>query len=147
MKYSSILIAFFLLLGCKGEVDKEKKVNQGIVIEPIDCVDRIFQKDSVLGDIRNYASEKISLSETIDNYTNGLQSLDYTDCPDKFRSAFQEHIQAWLNIKIVSDNYPSLRGELHDIFAELEKSSDSIAFKSLVKQIWDSWKMVEEQAR
>jgi len=47
-------------------------------------------------------------------------------------------------LKKVSDKYPELRGELHVIFAELEKKKDSLEFKLLETRISDTWNIVEE---
>jgi hypothetical protein len=55
-------------------------------------------------------------------------------------------MEAWKMVTKVTDKYPLLRGELHDIFAELEKSKDSTEFNDLVKQVWNTWKKVEENA-
>ena len=111
------------------------------------CIERIFKKDSVLGEIRNHASEKISLSQAIMDSTAELESLDYSDCPGKFVSSFHRHIAAWKMVTKVTDNYPSQRGELDDIFVKLEKSEDSTEFKFLVKQVWDTWNEVEESTQ
>jgi len=92
------------------------------------------------------SAQTISLSETIINYTRDLKSLDFSNCPNDFKIAFEKHIKAWLNFKTLSDKYSSIRGELHDIFDELEKSEDSIVFKQLVGNIWDTWKLVEQSA-
>jgi len=147
MKLFLILVTFLLILGCKGPKEKHNNSDLTIEIEGKNCVNQVLKRDSVFGEIRNHASENISLSETINNYTNDLKSIDYINCPEKFKSAFHAHIEAWLEIIKVSDKYPSLRGELHDIFAKLEKSEDSTEFKLLVKQIWDTWKIVEVSSK
>lgn len=108
------------------------------------CVEYIFEQDSIFGDIRNHASEKISLSEAINNYSKNLKSLDYSHCPEEFESAFNKHADAWLDFRKVSDKYPLLRGELHDIFEIIEKSEDSTEFKSRLNQILETWKLIEE---
>ena len=146
MKYFLNLIVILLVLSCNNAGNKSSKTKLESVtdIEKTGCMESILKRDSVLGEIRNHASEQISLSETIDNYTNSLKSLDYSDCPDKFTIAFHEHIEAWLAVKKVSDKYPELRGELHVIFSELEKKKDSLEFKSFETKIFDTWKVVEK---
>lgn len=135
------------LLGCRGIGEKQDSSHTGLDAKQVKCVERIFKKDSVLGDIRNHASEKMSLSQAINNYTSKLEAINYNDCPEKFTSAFLKHIEAWKLVKKVTDKYPSMRGELHDIFAKLEKSNDSTEFKILAQQIWDTWDMVKEHAK
>ncbi|WP_299885719.1 hypothetical protein [uncultured Lacinutrix sp.] len=141
MKSLFVFISFLLLLGCKGN---EEKLNISNLKTETDCIKEIFKKDSIYGEIRNHASKNISISETITIYTKNLKSLDYSNCPDEFKSAFYKHIQAWLDFRKVSDKHPSLRGELHDTFTKLEKSEDSIEFKSRLKQIFDTWEFVKK---
>lgn len=140
------MVLILLWSGCKGPEKKDNNSGIKITAEGKKCMEQILQKDSILGEIRNHASENISLSETISNYTVELRSLDYKYCSEEFKSAFNDHIEAWLDIRKVSDKYHSLRGELHEIFAQLEKSEDSIEFKLLVKHVWDTWTIVEESS-
>ena len=147
MKSVIALILFSLLFACKGNEEKPKASDLKIKTGRTDCVTEIFRKDSILGEIRNHASENISLSETIKNYSNNVLSLDYSYCPKEFKLAFQNHIKAWQKIRKVTDKHLSLRGELHNIFSELEKSEDSTEFKSHLKEIWDTWKIVEENSK
>ena len=44
---------------------------------------------------------------------------------------------------MVTDQYPNLRGEMHDLFDIIEKGKDSGAFKTHLKAIWDTWENVE----
>lgn len=127
-----------ILLGCNSSNREEKSAN---------CVKLVFEKDSVFGNIRNYDSEKVPLSEAITNYSNNSKSLDFSNCPKEFELAFRKHIDAWLDFTKVSDKHPTLRGELHDIFAEIEKSKDSTEFKSRLAQILETWKFVKEVSK
>ncbi len=148
MKTIKILIVISCcFIACKNTVDKEKKSLISSEEQQTECVKMVFEKDSILGSIRNHASKKISLSQTITNYTNDLKLIDFSLCPTAFETAFDKHIDAWLKMKKVTDNYPSMRGELHAIFDQLEKSKDSVEFKSSLKQIWDTWKEVENSAK
>ena len=145
MKYLTCLIFIFLVLACDNVRKNSGETKLGSVeIKTAKCIESILQKDSELGKIRNHSSELLSLSETIDDYTNNIKSLDFKNCPDKFSIAFHEHIQAWLDLKNVSDKYPELRGELHVIFTELGKKKDSLEFKLLEARIFDTWKIVEK---
>ena len=147
MKLVLVIIVFFSLLSCKDPGPKQKKADVTTGINQTNCIERIFEKDSLLGEIRNHASENISLSRSIKNYTKELESLDYSDCPQKFVASFHDHIKAWKRVTKISDKYPLLRGELHNVFTILEKSEDSTEFKSLAKQVWDTWYRVEEEAK
>ncbi len=141
-----ILFLTLLLLGCISSSKKENTSHSIMEEKSINCVKQIFKKDSIFGDLRNHDSERVSLSEAINNYSNNLKSLDYSYCPDEFELAFQKHAEAWLDFRKVSDKYPLLRGELHDIFSKIEKSKDSTEFKSSLKQILETWKLVEKNS-
>jgi len=149
MKYFLNFILILLVLSCNNTVKRgnETKLESVTGIKKAKCIESILKRDSELGEIRNHSSEQISLSETIDNYTNSIKSLDYSNCPNKFTIAFHEHIEAWLDIKKVSDKYPELRAELHVIFSELEKKKDSLEFKSLEVKLLETWKIVEKIAK
>jgi hypothetical protein len=146
MKYLLNFILILFVLSCNNTEKKgaETELESTSDIKKVACMESILKRDSELGGIRNHSSEQISLSKTIDNYTNSIKSLDYSNCPDKFTIAFHKHIEAWLDIKKVSDKYPELRGELHVIFSELEKNKDSLEFKSLEVKLLDTWKVVEK---
>lgn len=136
MKNYLFILVIFSTISC-GEINPSPA-------EEKDCIDRVIQIDDSLGKLRNHACEKISLSETIDNYTKGLESINYKNCPGSFISAFEDHKEAWLNIKSVTNNYPELRGEMHDLFRQLETGKDSLAFKQFQKAIWDTWTEIEK---
>lgn len=141
-----IIFISLLVFGCNGHNKKNDSSASDVERKRKDCVKQIFEKDSIFGNIRNHDSEKISISEAIHNYSKNLKSLNYSNCPEKFETAFRNHIDAWIDFRKVSDKYPLLRGELHDIFAIMEKSKDSTEFKSRLDQILETWKIVEESA-
>jgi len=147
MKLIASFLLLLLMLGCKGPKAHHDSSDSKTEMQEITCIKQIIKEDSILGSIRNQSSEMISLSETISNYTNDLKALNFTQCPEKFKLAFDKHIEAWLAIQVITNKYPSTRGELHEIFADLEKSEDSTEFKSVVKQIWDTWNVVEKSAK
>ncbi|MGH1387195.1 hypothetical protein [Kordia sp.] len=145
MKKLGFLFISLILLGCNGTPKKE---NTSIAtVNPKDCIKQIFEKDSVFGHIRNYDSEKASVTEAINNYVKNAKTLDFSNCPEGFETAFKKHVDAWLNFRKVSDKHPTLRGELHEIFAMIEKTEDSIVFKSSLKQIFDTWTVVKEASK
>ncbi|MDX1684205.1 MAG: hypothetical protein R3275_03155, partial [Saprospiraceae bacterium] len=41
------------------------------------CMNYILEQDEILGEKRNHACEKISLSQTIEEYVQALESLNY----------------------------------------------------------------------
>lgn len=107
-------------------------------------MDNVIAIDAKLGKIRNHSCEKISLSETISNYVNELNKISFDDCPKAFDQAFKSHINAWLEMIPVTDNYPNLRGELHDLFDKIEAGKDKVLFKKRLDAIWKTWADIEE---
>jgi len=130
---------------CKEIKDKDANVSKGksIVIQK-QCMDGIMKQDDSLGTIRNHFCETASLSETIMQYTTSLKDLDFSDCPDIFKSAFQRHIEAWLLMMPVTNQHGELRGELHTLFDKIAVSKDSTQFKIKLKRIWDTWADIEQ---
>lgn len=135
MKYLYLFFGFVLLISCKNKKNKFK--------ESKNCVEVIMQKDNSLGTIRNHDSKNISLSTTIDKYTNSVKNLNFKNCPTNFKNAFLGHLSAWEDIKQVTDNHPQLRGEMHALFDSIKTTNDSLAFTIKLKVIFDTWKEVE----
>lgn len=132
---------FLIATGCKNE---EKQVvtyraNQA----ELKCMEYIINKDDSLGKVRNYACEKIPLSNTIEQYVTSVQELDFSNCPGNFSLAFENHINAWEAMKQVTNHFPNLRGEMHDLFDTIAQSEHKNTFDPLLKEIWDSWASVE----
>lgn len=100
--------------------------------------------DDSLGSVRNHACETMSLSAAIRQYTGALVNPDFDTCPGPFIRAFQKHREAWLDVTEVTDNYPGLRGEMHDLFDIIGAGKDGGRFQRLIKAIWDTWEEVEE---
>lgn len=137
MNNKTILFLVLIFMSCK----QDQKTNSDFFKK--DCVNTIIKKDDSLGELRNNACKTISLSETILNYTSALDQLDYSLCPKTFAQAFRNHSQAWKEMTQVTDKHKNLRGEMHDLFNIIETSSDSSSFKPLLKNIWDTWEVVE----
>ncbi len=108
------------------------------------CIENAIALDDSLGKVRNHACETLPLAIAIQQYADGLQWIDYTTCPLKFSAAFEAHRQAWLQMIPYLQKYPEHRGEMHYLFGEFEKGPDSATFKPLLKNIWDTWAVIEE---
>ncbi|MFC7356895.1 hypothetical protein ACFQO1_04280 [Jejudonia soesokkakensis] len=141
----SMIAIPLLLLGCKNA----EKNNTKLLIEEVsdasekNCINTIINTDATLGKIRNEAPRLLSLSEAIDNYIFGIEAMDFKNCPGAFEAAFLDHKEAWAAIKEVTDKYPQLRGEMHDLFDQLEKTENGERFKELLADIWSTWEKVE----
>jgi len=66
------------------------------------------------------SANKQQLSKSIINYTKALSNLDYTLCPETFSNAFNQHTITWNNMIEITNKYPTLRGEMHDLFGQIE---------------------------
>ena len=95
LKITFSIICFCLLINCNGSsktkesktiINKEQQRN---------CIDYVLKQDDSLGTIRNHACEATSLSNTIKQYVNSVNTLDFKNCPDNFNIAFQNHLMAW----------------------------------------------------
>ena len=117
---------------CKAQSDEE-----------IDCIQRILEQDALLGEIRNHPSDSLPLKDVILNYARALEALDYDNCPHDFRYAFMTHIKAWKDMMPVVDQYPNLRGEMHDLFSHLSDSNHKDLFNQNLNAIWRTWENVE----
>lgn len=107
-------------------------------------MDKIFKQDDELGKSRNHYCKTHTLSETVLQYTHALEQLDFTDCPENFTKAFQNHRKAWLAILPITNKNETLRGEMHQLFKEIENGADGETFKKLVAEIWRTWDEVEK---
>ncbi|MCB0544193.1 MAG: hypothetical protein H6575_05330 [Lewinellaceae bacterium] len=148
LKRIALLIAFcsFLIACADSGADKQKPVQPAPATTAAAkaCMDSIIAFDSRVGTIRNHACEKQSLSKTITEYTEALENADFAACPVAFKNAFLKHIQAWRNALAVTDKYPELRGEMHDLFNKIESGDDGPVFKTLVADIWATWADIEK---
>lgn len=111
------------------------------------CVQRIIAYDEELGTIRNHACEKQSLSKTINEYVAALEAANFENCPSAFQSAFEQHIGAWKAMVTITDKYPDLRGEMHDLLEEIEETTDGKEMKALTKAVFDTWRVVENEMK
>ena len=141
------LFTCFWLFSCNPSVSEQQ--DSSVLpdsLKTAQCIKEVFALDDSLGSVRNHACESIPLSETIINYTTALKSLNYQQCPKAFAQAFNTHWKAWDEMIPVVNKYPDLRGEMHDLFDQIEKGPDSSTFKIKLKAIWDTWAIVEQSS-
>ncbi len=100
--------------------------------------------DAQAGKIRNRACEKQSLTKTIEEYVATIDAVDLSNCPREFAAAFKRHIQAWRAMIPLCDPYASLRGEMHDLFKQIEEGAGGTAFKKGLDKVWSTWSEVEK---
>ncbi len=115
----------------------------GLPPERFGCMAEAIALDDSLGRVRNHACETTPLSLTIRQYAAAIAAIDFPGCPEGFGAAFKKHAAAWLALLPVTDQYPDLRGEMHDLFSQLEAGPHAGPFKPLVKAVWDTWGEIE----
>ena len=138
-KATWLCLLFFCIgsVGIFAQDDGEKDLSKA-------CIDYVMAADSILGGERNHACKVKPLSEVIGEYVAGLEKLNFGYCPTEFTAAFKSHMEAWTAMIEVTDQFPDLRGEMHDLFDEIEKSEHASVFKAKLKDIWDTWNAVEK---
>ena len=134
-----ILLIFFstLLLAFACQSDRS--------VEASACIERVLAVDDSLGGIRNDATNNIPMGHVVRVYVRDLERIDFTDCPEKFTANFNEHIEAWKQIVPILDKHDDLRGEMHDLFDQLEKNEDAALFRERLAAIWSTWDKVEKE--
>lgn len=137
------LMAIMSVFSCK----EGKRHNHSDLISKKKCISNILKQDDSLGKLRNESCKQISLSQSIVNYSNEINKLDYDNCPKLFHSAFKAHQTTWNEITTVTNKYPNLRGEMHGLFDQIKIGRDSTQFKILLKNIWDTWAIVEKTSK
>lgn len=142
MHFKIILLLLFLSNITLAQSNEQK--DSSIILTEKECITRIIAADDSLGAIRNHTCEIVSLSRSIKNYVRGLKKLNFKNCPSGFKESFRIHTKAWHDILKITNKYPSLRGEMHELFDQLEKGNDAVEFKKYLKQIWDTWADIEK---
>jgi len=132
------LIAFSF--ACNNSSSETEKNDQTEKI----CMDNVIKQDSILAIVRNEATRSKSLSQTINEYTSGLDTVNLSSCPLEFTKAIKKHIKAWRALLTVTNKYADLRGEMHVLFEQIKRSADSSIFNEKEKLIWSTWEEVEK---
>ena len=89
----------------------------------LSAVEQVLIVHSDLAKQRDLGSKNASLESAISQYTNRSSEFDLKDCPKDFRTAIQNHIQVWKDSQSYFSQYSDLRGELHDLFAEIKSQN------------------------
>jgi len=143
LKIIVIICISIVLFNCNNRPPTKNQRSNNHNLKEKNCITQVIAIDDSIGKIRNHNCETISLSETIRMYTSGIDKVDFTNCPPNFKQAFHSHKEAWTKMTTITNNYPDLRGEMHDLFKILEEGEDKEAFKILLGSIWSTWEDVE----
>ncbi|NNE33177.1 MAG: hypothetical protein HKN40_12495 [Winogradskyella sp.] len=122
-------------------------INRGtkhITLNKTNCIENVIEKDSEFGKLRNHQCETKTLHTTIIDYTEAMRNINFENCPETFSVAFKNHITAWDSMGEFTKKYSELRGEMHNLFDSIKKTNDSLQFKILLKDIWNTWTHVEK---
>ncbi len=141
--YRIFLLGLLLIGSCTASPDP---ASDPALAGDATCIPRILAQDDSLGTLRNHACKEVPASAAIRTYIRQLQDLDFRGCPAEFTRAYAAHRTAWEGVLPITDRHQELRGEMHDLFDRLERSSDSILFQQRVAAIWSTWDAVEKAA-
>src|SRR5687768_8658731 len=124
---TSVFRIYFLvfLLAFTYACNNSNKEKENNVQEEKMCMNNAIRQDSILASMRNEATRNKSLSQTINEYTSGLDSIALSSCPVKFAKALKKHIKAWKSLLTITDKYMDLRGEMHVLLDQIKHSADS----------------------
>lgn len=113
--------------------------------DPAAAMARVLEEDAQLGATRNHASETGPIAEAIRRYVAGLDALDVSDCPEAFVHALGRHRSAWEQSVAFFEQFPELRGELHDVFEMIRTRDEasSAGLEAAEAGIWSTWAEVE----
>jgi len=137
-----LIVMVCFLQSCDRSMNRLKEKHQ-ITPKEKSRIDRVIAIDDSIGNVRNKQCKNVSMSQAIVNYTGSMKKINMEGTPKQFSKAFTIHIESWEDMLAVTDKYPEMRGEMHDLFLKLEKSNDSLMFKKLKNAIWDTWELTE----
>lgn len=113
------------------------------------AISDILDHDARIGKIRNHACENQPLSTTVTDYVEAMREIDFSKAPNDFTEAFEQHIAAWEHSIPFMQQFPDLRGEMHDLFEEIRSSSatNQSTLEDHEKEIWGTWAEIERIAK
>jgi hypothetical protein len=114
-----------------------------------DAIDRVLERDRVIGAERNRAPEQAPLADAVRRYVAGIDAIDFGGCPPEFTEAFRRHRDAWEASIVFFERFDGLRGEMHDVFDEIRRGDDDVRAElhRIEDRIWQTWDEVEAAAR
>lgn len=117
-------------------------------LRSVEAIGRVLEEDSELGAQRNQAPHSGSLAAAVRAYVRGLDAIDFEGCPPDFTEAFERHRDAWHESIAFFDEHGDLRGELHELFDEIRRSSPEARnrLEAHEQAILDTWSEVEAAA-
>lgn len=145
-------IAIFALTGCEAFAPADGSRGPTPTSKPRsemterEAVADVLTADEQLGKIRNHAPETGPIDIAAREYADALADLDYTNTPLAFQRAFAQHWTAWHDMAAYLEPHSELRGEMHDVFDQLEDPTvnpTAAEFKRRLDKIWSTWAEVE----
>ena len=110
---------------------------------------KVLKLDELISIQRNEATRHVALSNAIRIYLNGLETIDFANCPKEFSVAFEKHRKSWENSLVFFDSHSDLRGEMHELLDEIKSTDDAVAEQlgAVYGEIMDSWNGAESVCR
>jgi hypothetical protein len=135
---SGTLVACLLLAACATSAPSNSSSAAA-------AIRAVLEEDTRLGGVRNHAPEAMPLAEAVGAYVRGLDAIDFGECPADFTAAFERHRDAWQESIRYFEEYPEMRGELHDLFDRIRGvSTDArMRIESIEQNLRGTWAEVE----
>ncbi len=143
-----IFLGFPACQNAPRAVDGQTK-EAGQSMSPAEAIQIVLSADEQLGARRNQACKDIPVSTAIRQYVAGIDSLDFSACPEDFSTAFRRHRDAWAASVDYFAQFDNLRGEMHALFETIAEgdSAQAAGYDRAMKAIMDTWSEVEAAAR
>lgn len=105
----------------------------------------VIEQDSRLGKLRNHFSEDAPVARAVEEYVAGLDALDLEHCPPDFVRALHRHRDAWHGSIAFFEEFPNLRGEIHDVFEMIRARDHSsrARLEAVEAEILSTWVAVQ----
>jgi len=144
---ATVLIGL-LASGCQMKRAPESRPATSQESDYVTAIHDVLSVDGELGMLRNRGTETESIVSSIRAYVAGIDGTDFSGCPEDFTEAFRWHRDAWEKSMAFFERFPSLRGEMHDVFEAIrsEGGETQTELERVEALIWDSWAEVEAVA-
>ncbi len=112
------------------------------------AIAQVLAMDSVLSRQRDQLPEKHSLATAVSVYVHGLDSIDFSECPTEFASAFKQHRDAWNDSIPFFEKHDGLHGEMQEVMGKIRQMDQTVVSEldRYLVHIMDSWTEVENIA-
>ncbi|MGI9517810.1 MAG: DUF6265 family protein [Pirellulaceae bacterium] len=132
----------------KVGVDQELSGSPAAGQNYADAILNVYAMDALLARQRDQLPHDSTLEIAVRSYVRGLDTIDFSECPDDFAKAYREHRDAWAASEEFFAQCDELHGEMHQLLDQIREAGGAKA-EELEKHwgaIFDTWARVEAAA-